>query len=235
MFFKSEIQEALKQGGCPICILSRRSLNNYYFWLLHQNYSVLEHIQELQRAGGLCKDHARPLLEVRSEMTTYCLGIMYQYILQFRVSRLLALLTQLKKSNSGGWFFLRGVREERLQLTKSSFRKREICPACKYQRLQAGYALQDLAEQLGDAEIRELYDHSPGLCLDHLSQGIELLPDNKLLGLLEVQAKKLLHLESELAEFLRKFNYIYREEPKGEEQTSWIRAIRWCAGGGEGV
>jgi hypothetical protein len=37
-------------------------------------------------------------------------------------------------------------------------------------------------------------------------------------------------LNAELSEFLRKIAYQYRNEPKGPEQTSWIRGAEFFVG-----
>ena len=87
-----------------------------------------------------------------------------------------------------------------------------------------------LIDGLDEPQYKELYKRSHGLCLEHLLQAIEIGPPEVVKELLEDQAERLTALEWELNEFIRKHNYIYAHEPKGEEQTSWIRAMERLVG-----
>lgn len=50
------------------------------------------------------------------------------------------------------------------------------------------------------------------------------------LVLLQSQRRTLQKLAEELGEYARKLDYRFRDEPKGEEQTAWLRAVRLFTG-----
>lgn len=92
-----------------------------------------------------------------------------------------------------------------------------------------------LLESISDTGFRKLYQASQGLCIPHL---VQVLSDSEsgggheseLATLLDLEQHKIAMLLDELKEYLRKHNYLYAHEPKGDEQTSWIRAVRKAVG-----
>ena len=83
---------------------------------------------------------------------------------------------------------------------------------------------------LNDEEIKELYLKSYGLCMNHFSQALKSASLEAAELLIHKQVEVLRKLDSDLEEYSRKLDYRYSHEPKGEEQTAWIRAIKFFVG-----
>jgi hypothetical protein len=84
-----------------------------------------------------------------------------------------------------------------------------------------------------EGEVAEKYRTSGLLCLPHSYRAVELATPSVVLLLAETQIAKLDALLHDLAEYLRKVDYRLADEPKGEEQTAWQRAVRCFVGEGE--
>ena len=108
---------------------------------------------------------------------------------------------------------------------------REPCPACRIGEAAQERAITTLVLHLDDQDIQEAVEHSSFLCLPDLVSALEstrvLKQAQKLLDLAEF---KLRRLEEELAQLIRKRDYRFSYEPRGTEQTSWVRAIGQLVG-----
>jgi hypothetical protein len=68
------------------------------------------------------------------------------------------------------------------------------------------------------------------VCLPHLRIALPLATDEQAAVLARNVAGRLEFLGGEVRDFIRKHGWDYRDEPRGPEQTSWIRATRFVAG-----
>ena len=112
-------------------------------------------------------------------------------------------------------------------------RTRGTCLFCESLSQTARYYSATLLDAMHDYETRKSYESSDGLCMPHFANileqaGIEYFP--QLLDIAGMQIKRLKELENSFQEFFRKGDYRFSDEPKGEEQTTWIRAIRKVIG-----
>jgi hypothetical protein len=83
---------------------------------------------------------------------------------------------------------------------------------------------------LKDQEIKELYLDSYGLCMNHFNLALESAPPEAVETLIQKQTEVLRKINSDLEEYSRKLDYRHSHEPKGDEQTAWIRAIKFFVG-----
>ena len=70
-----------------------------------------------------------------------------------------------------------------------------------------------------------------GLCIRHGQLSLQVWKDQakrkQLFAQLEAQVSE---LSADLREFIRKYDYQYRDEPRGREQDSVLRALRFFVG-----
>ena len=67
-------------------------------------------------------------------------------------------------------------------------------------------------------------------CIPHLPLVLERVSPEAVAAILESHRSAFQHLHDELAEFFRKADYRFRDEPRGSEQTAWLRAADTLAG-----
>ena len=106
------------------------------------------------------------------------------------------------------------------------------CPACAIardtQRLLSGTFSGALAAGAFLAAYRQ---HPTGLCLPHLRAVLPVIPDPALVGaLVEAHAALLARISADLAEVIRKHDYRYLDEARGDEFAAVAQAVEQAAG-----
>jgi hypothetical protein len=66
--------------------------------------------------------------------------------------------------------------------------------------------------------------------MNHFNLALESALPEAVETLIQKQTEVLRKINSDLEEYSRKLDYRYSHEPKGEEQTAWIKAIRFFVG-----
>ncbi len=98
------------------------------------------------------------------------------------------------------------------------------CRACQAQVLTVARTLATL-ESVGATELEHAW-----FCLPHLPLVLRRMPRDGVVPVLVAEETFLARLHHEIEEFFRKSEYRYRHEPKGGEQTAWVRAADVLAG-----
>jgi hypothetical protein len=115
---------------------------------------------------------------------------------------------------------------------------RARCRVCRLGEETARAYAEWLVEGLGDAEVRARYAASDGLCLPHLRMTLicaRTRAPQALADLAGDAVRRLQRLLGALREYIRKHDWNYRHEPMSpEERRSWIRAVAFFVGEGEG-
>jgi hypothetical protein len=105
------------------------------------------------------------------------------------------------------------------------------CPVCAHVRTMEDIALSALLEYMDDPDLAAALENSSGLCLAHFSRALELVREaDALKRLVDLQRRTLTALRDELAEFIRKNDYHFRDEGLGKEGDSGRRAIGIVSG-----
>jgi len=106
------------------------------------------------------------------------------------------------------------------------------CPACLQEAELETLAMTTLLDFLPtDERLRSAFKASTGLCLPHLRRALELVRSEAAFDLLvAITREKLVKLEAELDEFIRKHDYRFRHEKFDAEGDSWQRALAQIVG-----
>ena len=111
--------------------------------------------------------------------------------------------------------------------------ERTPCPLCGNRANFEQRLISTLLQQLRSKEIRHLLSQSTGLCLLHFTQARHEAErsDPALSGhLLDCQRTCIQRVLEEVRELIRKHDYRFGGEPRGDEMLSWRRAAVLCAG-----
>ena len=126
---------------------------------------------------------------------------------------------------------MEGLGEELARLRTSGELAHAPCPACAYIDEGVEKNARYLLEEIDDSErSRALFIASPGLCFPHFRLVWATAAESERELLLDVQRRSVDLLARQLREHIRKQGQEARDEPKGEEQDAWQRAM-WLAGG----
>jgi len=211
-----DLIEACSESGCPICHISLELGRHYVDSILYEYVNDPDVRDEIRKSRGYCNEHAWWMLDVRGAG----LGIA---ILQRDVIETVLDLTET-------WPNGRNTRQSAEELLKR-LRPTAECPVCAHRREMEDIALNALLTHIGDPDLATALAGSAGLCLPHFLRALERVDDAEALKqLVALQRRTLTELRDDLAEFIRKNDYHFRDEGFGKEGDSWRRAIGIVSG-----
>jgi hypothetical protein len=217
---RQAIREA-QRGECPICTLLNDQEQARVHWLAYEGLSDAGLRTKLLRSKGFCGRHFRLLYSAVSEQTYNLSGVadLMRALLQSDIAALNEALAETKPSRSA-------------RRATAGLRPAANCPLCDAAAEAEARKIGSLLTELAQEEFRQVYFASPGLlCRPHLVVALTQEPS-------PVVAEALLHKhlqtvttdDAELAEFIRKKDYRYASEAKGDEQRAPRRAVESYVG-----
>ncbi|MGD8624187.1 MAG: DUF6062 family protein [Anaerolineae bacterium] len=225
------LQEALGQPGCPLCRLLADGADRLLDAVLWEMVNDPALRQELNQARGYCPRHTWLLVR---EGAALGVAILSRGVIQ-------TLLRVLDENRAGGeadtgWQGFRRSRgrqpgKEREALV-AALEPQRPCPVCVQQAALEETLLHALLSGLhGAGALAAVYAESDGLCLAHFRQALaQAGSPSQSRPLVEAQQQVWQRLEAELAEFIRKKDHRFKDEPFGPERDAWRRALAALAG-----
>lgn len=109
------------------------------------------------------------------------------------------------------------------------FDKNIECKFCKTSRDFSIFAAMVFVKLLqNEPDFRTKYIQSDGLCRKHFVQVLELCSDSASLDFLTGDMiRRLENIKQDFELFFHKLDYRFSDEPKGEEQKAWIKALNY--------
>lgn len=218
--------EALREPGCPVCSLRHAAVHRYLDSILYESVNDVELRNTLLRSRGFCREHAWELVGLGDSLG---MAIIYKD----QVAQALENMRHAGGRSDGKRGF--GGRATAAGGPAALVRRRRTpeapCPACRVADEATTRYLSALVQHIDGPEIRPAIERSSFLCLPDVMHALEISrsPDQTR-AILEITQAKLAHLHEELAELIRTRDYRFAHEPKGEEQTSWFRAVGQLVG-----
>ncbi len=221
-----DLIEACGDEGCPVCRLGREAAFDSLGAIIYESINDPGVRETLRRSWGFCPPHAQMLTAV--ENPAGGVAIMYGDFLRHVRDRFRQAADEADRlavsSGAGG-------RWRRRAPPKGLATREGLCLACRAEREAERRALAALLDHFDDPRLRDAYAGSAGLCLPHIETAWRQGVGHARLGaLLRDAEERAGRLGVELAEFVRKLDYRFKDEPKGGEQTAWSRVLDWFAG-----
>ncbi len=233
----ASLRTAFGREGCPVCTLVLGSVQRYMDTWQYEGFTDVEHRHKLIQSRGFCPLHTWQLVQ---QHATSQLAIVYREVLTDVLDGLnRAMAMEYRKLSPTGesesWreplWKLWKRRWHRHKAVKPAY---EQCPLCRISTNAEERYIAMLLEQLRSEEIRMLLCQSIGLCLLHFTQArhqAEAAGDPLILRfLMECQRTCVQRVLEEVQESIRKHDYRFADEPRGDEMTAWRRAAKLCAG-----
>jgi hypothetical protein len=227
-----ELDEALRQPGCPICALALGAVGRFIQTLAYEQVNDPAVRDQLRAAGGFCQAHAyRWLREARNVLGT---ALIYRDLLGAMLSQLeqpgaAAGAAALGDTGAPGLMADTGLLGGLLRSRRGSRRprRREACPACRAQHEAENRYLGLLLDSLAEPTFAQAFGHSPGLCYVHtLAAARRGGPAAAVVVQRSREAAE--DLMRDLSEVIRKEDYRFRAEPRTQaETTAPHRGIAW--------
>jgi hypothetical protein len=226
--------QACKREGCPICLVTLERMERVMDFWQYEWASEMENRQVLIHSKGFCSRHTWQMTQLTSLPTPFALAMVYRSILPDLLEDVERDLAQARAGRvAGRERFWRKLWKRR---RKRSERADEVaffrnCPFCQRQVEIEQSLIQELLTMLASEEFRATLGTATGFCLPHFTQALhEAESDAQRIVLLECQSACLQHTMGELEELVRKHDYRFLQEPRGEEMTSWRRAAELLVG-----
>ena len=222
----NSFEEAIRAGGCAVCRVVEEQQERALYSFLYEGMTNAEVSERFLSGGGFCAEHYRAVARMgvnRWSVGVVELGILSERLLS-RASEQLPRTAKRRGGKAGRW----------LGFQKRSGRDPVLpgadCMFCRDRRESEASAVDVLEKLQGDAELAAGIERN-GLCLRHGLMAMERWKDGArrewLGGLLKHTASE---LREELREFLRKYDYRFREKPFGKEADVVDRAVKFLAG-----
>jgi hypothetical protein len=219
------ICRAIKQEGCPVCRLCSAGLESGWFWFFSESYAEGSGVNKYIDHWGFCNEHTKMIAKIGPKWQK---SVIYSWIISSHLPNLERLQrTHLKFVQARNAIARRAARRSVDKVVLEIVPTGD-CLFCESSLHAAQRHIAELLEALNDVEIRRLYENSDGLCMRHFFEAIGNLDSRHsahLIGIIEKQIRDLRHLRDNFEEFFRKEDYRYSDEPKGDEQTTWIRSM----------
>ena len=227
-----DLRDAMAQPGCPVCRLNADAVARHLDGLLWESVNDTGVRQDIRQARGFCQQHAWLLVEGGSSLGAV---IIMRDVMQSVLRVLEAARFQDATSS------LRQRAQDMLSPGHGAPANTDLvaelgpqapCPACAQAETIEGILISTLAECLvGENGLLEAYRASEGLCLQHLRQVLAQAHAPALFEILiDVQRTVWERLIGQLSEIVRKEDYRFRHEPRGEEIGASLRAIAVLSG-----
>jgi hypothetical protein len=231
-----ELYLALRQPGCPICRLTNQVVQRYLETTSYENVNDLGAREELRATQGWCAVHAGHWLEQPDVLGT---AIIYKDVLD-TVRRTLLQATLRRADPAAAPDLLgklRGLVGNDPAPRPGSRLAQALepaggCPACTAMRKAERLYLGAFTKALTYSGFLAAYrPHPTGICLPHLRAVLRSVPDAALVATLaEAHAAILARTSAALAEVIRKNDYRFRQEPRGDEFRAPAWAVEQAAG-----
>jgi hypothetical protein len=226
--------QACKREGCPICLVTLERMERVMDFWQYEWASEMENRQVLICSKGFCSRHTWQMTQLTSLPTPFALAMVYRSILPDLLEDVERDLALAKTGRASGrerfWSKLWRRRRKHTKRADEVVFFRD-CPFCQRQAEIEQSLTQELLVMLASEDFRIKLSTATGFCLSHLTQAMrEAKSDAQRIVLLECQSACLQHTMGELEELVRKHDYRFLQEPRGEEMTSWRRAAELLVG-----
>lgn len=228
------LRVAFGHEGCPICTVVIENMNMAMDTWNYEGFTDVEHRQFLARIHGFCPLHTWQLAQRNN---AFQLAVVYKDILM----DMLGIMDNESKGYRNGYQavggdWMAGVKrllQGEAPPTEDAARLYAYCPFCRTRANVEQRLVERLIELVRSEEMQDRLRQSTGLCRLHFTEVMQYAEarDPSLHHVLfECQRVCLQRSLNEVQEQIRKHDYNFSQEPRGEEMTAWRRAAELCAG-----
>ncbi len=228
------LYHACEREGCPVCLVMLERMEREMDLWQYEVVSDMRNRQTLLHSKGFCARHTWQLALAPNLPTPFALAMVYRSLLPDVLAEVQHDLEQARVSRSTRRpNFLRRLWRRRHGQTEvaEGIHFFPACPLCRRQADVERELIQELLTLLSSQDFLQQLPRTTGFCLLHLTQATHAAPSpEQRVRLLECQSACLRRNLAELDELVRKHDYRFLQEPRGEEMTAWRRAAELLVG-----
>lgn len=229
------LMQACEREGCPVCLVTLERMERVMDFWQYEWASEWKNRQVLIHSKGFCSRHTWQLTQLTNVPAPFALAMVYRSVLPDLLEDVERDLEQVRagRGGSGHRHFWRKLWRRRRDQPEQTDVTRffHACPFCQRQGEIEQALVQELLTMLSFEEFQTRLRVATGFCLPHFTQTVhEAINDEQRAMLLETQRACLQRNLQELEELVRKHDYRFLQEPRGEEMTAWRRAAELLVG-----
>ena len=225
------LRAAFPREGCAVCAVMLEQMQRVMDSWQYEDFTDVEHRHEVIRTRGFCPLHTWQLAQLH---TSFQLAVIYREVLTDVVEALQRDRQAASTPAMATRPFLGRLRGHRQPSGQDyALPLFEQCYFCQARANVEQRLIDTLVGLLHTQEDRALMSRSTGLCLLHFTLArahAEARDPQGLQHLLDCQSTCMRRVLDEVQELVRKHDYRFKDEPRGDEMTSWRRAAQLCAG-----
>jgi hypothetical protein len=226
-----DLLQACRKPGCPVCRVEQGAVERYISSLFYESVNDVQVRERLRASLGFCRDHARLATE-KHLGNALGFAIIYQDVINHTLKQL---GNEIVPPNTRRWStLLKRIPEkvsEMVQRVLYALTPQKHCVVCQQRDRTLHLIISSLMDSLHELEMRNALQTSNGLCIPHLKKAFEAVTDPDVCEvLLTIHRENLESLQGELAEFIRKNDYRFKDEGIGAEGDAWRRAMNKLTG-----
>ncbi len=237
-----DLLDALRQPGCPVCRLTHQAARRYLDGISYEMVNDPDVRQELRDSLGYCAVHGQEWLRLQDALGT---AIIYRDVLNHLLQTMQAQAQAASTTSDSESTQADNGLLDRLQNMLASRPKSEAgralaealepaspCPVCSHTLKIEESLAASFAAALANRQFMEAYRrHEMGLCLPHFRSVLRFIAQPSLLrAATQAQAAKLAMTRDDLAEVIRKHDYRFTGESRGDEFNAPARSVEQVGG-----
>jgi hypothetical protein len=233
-----EVLLALGQPGCPVCRVTKGAVSAYLEAISYESVNDVSLRERLGRSLGYCAAHGQEWLGLKDSLGT---ALIYNDVFGRVLTSLEAVSSSQGQEPSGAGNLLdivqkalggRATPDGLGRAIADAIEPSEPCPGCRYASDIEHRMVAACAVGLAYKRFREAYQaHDMGLCLPHFRAVLRRLAQQPFVRVLvSMQVAHLRRARAHLSEVIRKGDYRYRDEARGEEYQAPARSVEQAAG-----
>lgn len=210
----TELLDAFKKDGCPICNLNYSNIDSYFSSILYESVNDPGVRKKLRDSLGYCRDHSVQFI-----------GFIESSCNRFGASIIIADITAeiIKELDRLSKLSLKDLKKA----TGSNYK----CPACIYMRSHEHIYYSEITNNLESDDFLSKFLKSDGLCQAHILELIKIIKNphtrNKII---ENQKLKLSMLIKDMNEFVKKHSGQSSQKISSDEGNAFKKAIKKISG-----
>jgi hypothetical protein len=227
-----DLRDALAQPDCAVCRLKAGAANQYLEGLLWENINDPDVRHNIRLALGFCHEHAWELARHRGSVgVTIITHDIIQNVLRMTEDAHYQTLPVLSLRRTQEALDPKQPAAATAEAVTRLLPQRP-CSACVEADTMEDIYLRTFVEYLlGEDGLLADFQSSDGLCLPHFRQALTLVRDETVFEALTSAQRSIWEkLANHLSEIIRKSDYRFKNEPRGEESGASLRAIAALSG-----
>jgi len=219
----SRLEEGLHANGCPLCEIVENACRRHIHSLLYEYVNDVSVRKKLHASFGFCNHHSWLATDIELEMKSdgQHLGTLHESLIKAELRHLKEVSTDKRITRK------KKEMDPAVQTLLKRIVPEEMCLLCSSSMHTEEFYASQFVLMSSDKDFRSLFEiDAILLCRPHFLSIMRETRDKLVVDyFLNQQIMKLERLNDQLNLFLDKHDVRFQHEPRGIEQSSWLKVL----------